>query len=80
MKTKMQKFTHKTGRIFFAIAVTIVILKLKKWDDIQKIPPLELRWDKTSIKPAARPVNTALWVPVEKELKRFLMYLWEPSR
>jgi len=55
-----------------------------KWDGIKKIPLLELKWKEDTLparmKPAARPINKALWGPAEKEVKRFQTYLWTPSR
>jgi len=55
----------------------------KVWEGIKNIEDLELKWKDDlpeRMKPAARPINTALWDPAEKEVNRFKTYLWTETR
>ena len=55
----------------------------EKWEGINGLPPLELRWKDTlpeSMKPRARPINPRLYENAKKEFDRLCEYLYVPSR
>ena len=55
----------------------------QKWEGINGVPPLELRWKNTipeSMKPRARPINPRLFEHAKKEFDRLCEYLYVPSR